>query len=75
MCQAGLVLVGAADIFANEDYLVIASGDDIDEINEPGDEEPAANGGDHVSVRTFGKEGLVRVTIWESAMPLVGEIV
>ncbi len=70
------MLVGAADIFANQPFLVIGSAgtpnlDDVDWA----DESAVWNNGEHLLVATFGNAGLVRVTVWESAMPLVGEIV
>jgi hypothetical protein len=70
------VLVGAADIFANHPFLVIGSGGtpDLEEVDWD-DESPAWTDGEHLLVGTFGRAGLVRVTIWESAMPLIGEVV
>jgi hypothetical protein len=70
------VLVGAADIFANHPFLVIGSAGtpDLEEVDWD-DESPAWTNGEHLLVGTFGRAGLVRVTIWESAMPLIGEVV
>ncbi|MGX6605505.1 hypothetical protein ACWKSP_25745 [Micromonosporaceae bacterium Da 78-11] len=70
------MLVGAADIFANHPFLVIgtAGAPDLDDIDWD-DEDPAWTDGKHLLVSTFGRAGLVRVTIWESAMPVVGDIV
>jgi hypothetical protein len=88
MCQADVpfvrpipepesaVLVGAAEIFANHPFVVIGPGGtpDLEEVDWD-DEAPAWTNGEHLLVSTFGRAGLVRVTIWESAMPLVGEVV
>lgn len=70
------MLVGAADIFANHPFLVIGSAGtpDLEEVDWD-DESPAWTNGEHLLIGTFGRAGLVRVTIWESAMPLIGEIV
>ena len=70
------MLVGAADIFANHPFLVIGSGGtpDLEEVDWD-DESPAWTNGEHLLIGTFGRAGLVRVTIWESAMPLIGEVV
>ena len=70
------MLVGAADIFANHPFLVIGSSGtpDLEEVDWD-DESPAWTNGEHLLIGTFGRAGLVRVTIWESAMPLIGEVV
>ena len=70
------MLVGAADIFANHPFLVIGSAGtpDLEEVDWD-DESPAWTNGEHLLIGTFGRAGLVRVTIWESAMPLIGEVV
>ena len=74
------MMVGAVHVFADKPYLVIGGEVPQDFIDDPegdGEDEDAAvfTGPGHVIVRSIGKAGLVRVTIWESAMPLVGEVV
>jgi hypothetical protein len=74
------MMVGAVDVFADKPYLLIG-GDVPDEFLEDpegdGEDDDAAifTGPGHVIIRTIGKAGLVRATVWESAMPLVGEVV
>ena len=70
------MLVGAADIFANHPFLVIGSAGtpDLEEVDWD-DESPAWTNGEHLLIGTFGRAGLVRVTIWESAMPMIGDVV
>jgi hypothetical protein len=74
------MMVGAVDVFTDKPYLVIGGDVPQEFIDDPegdGEDEDAAvfTGPGHVIVRSIGKAGLVRATVWESAMPLVGEIV
>jgi hypothetical protein len=68
------MMVGAVQVFAEKPFPVI--GDDVPEefADDPdgGTDADAAvfDGPGHVIVRSIGKAGLVRATVWESAMPL-----
>jgi hypothetical protein len=74
------MMVGAVHVFADKPYLVIGGDVPQEFIEDPegdGEDEDAAvfTGPGHVIVRSIGRAGLVRVTVWESAMPLVGKVV
>ena len=74
------MMVGAVQVFAEKPFLVIGADVPEEFVDDPeGDGTDAGvavfDGPGHVIVRSIGKAGLVRATVWESAMPLVGEIV
>jgi hypothetical protein len=74
------MMVGAVDVFADKPYLLIGADVPQDFLDDPegdGEDADAATftGPGHIIVRTIGRAGLVRATVWESAMPLVGEVV
>jgi len=74
------MMVGAVDVFADKPYLLIGSDVPQEFLDDPegdGDDADAAvfTGPGHIIVRSIGRAGLVRATVWESAMPLVGQIV
>jgi hypothetical protein len=74
------MMVGAVDVFADKPYLLIGSDVPQEFLDDPegdGDDADAAvfTGPGHIIVRSIGRSGLVRATVWESAMPLVGQIV
>ena len=74
------MMVGAVQVFAEKPFLVIGADVPEEFVDDPeGDGADADvavfDGPGHVIVRSVGKAGLVRATVWESAMPLVGEIV
>jgi hypothetical protein len=66
------MLVGAVDLYANHPRVLIGSADppELD-----WDDAPASSDGKHIAVRTRGQVRLTRVSIWDGAMPLIGEIV
>jgi hypothetical protein len=74
------MMVGAVDVFADKPYLLIGSDVPREFLDDPegdGEDADAAvfTGPGHIIVRSIGRAGLVRATVWESAMPLVGQIV
>jgi hypothetical protein len=74
------MMVGAVHVFADKPFLVIGGDVPQDFIDDPdgdGADKDAAvfTGPGHVIVRSIGKAGLVRATVWESAMPMIGEVV
>jgi hypothetical protein len=74
------MMVGAVHVFADKPFLVIGGEVPPEFIDDPegdGEDQDAAvfTGPGHVIVRSIGRVGLVRATVWESAMPLVGEVV
>jgi hypothetical protein len=74
------MMVGAVDVFADKPYLLIGNDVPQEFLDDPegdGADEDAAvfTGPGHIIVRSIGRAGLVRATVWESAMPLVGQIV
>lgn len=74
------MMVGAVDVFADKPYLLIGSDVPQEFLDDPegdGADADAAifTGPGHIIVRSIGRAGLVRATVWESAMPMVGEIV
>lgn len=74
------MMVGAVDVFADKPYLLIGSDVPQEFLDDPegsGEDADAAvfTGPGHIIVRSIGRAGLVRATVWESAMPLVGQIV
>jgi hypothetical protein len=74
------MMVGAVDVFADKPYLLIGSDVPQEFLDDPegdGEDADAATftGPGHIIVRTIGRAGLVRATVWEGAMPLVGEVV
>ncbi len=74
------MMVGGVHVFADKPYLVIGGDVPQDFVDDPegdGADEDAAvfTGPGHVIVRSIGRAGLVRVSVWESAMPMIGEVV
>ncbi|HEY0533459.1 MAG TPA: hypothetical protein VGD29_17860 [Actinoplanes sp.] len=74
------MMVGAVDVFADKPYLLIGSEVPQEFLDDPegdGEDADAAvfTGPGHIIVRSIGRAGLVRATVWESAMPLVGQVV
>ena len=74
------MMVGAVDVFADRPYLLIGGAVPQEFLDDPegdGEDADAAvfTGVGHIIVRSIGRAGLVRATVWESAMPLIGEVV
>jgi hypothetical protein len=74
------MMVGAVDVFADKPYLLIGNDVPQEFLDDPegdGADADAAvfTGPGHIIVRSIGRAGLVRATVWESAMPMVGQIV
>jgi hypothetical protein len=74
------MMVGAVHVFADKPYLVIGGDVPQEFIDDPsgdGADDDAAvfTGPGHVIVRSIGRAGLVRATVWESAMPLIGQVI
>jgi hypothetical protein len=74
------MMVGAVDVFADKPYLLIGTDVPQEFLDDPdgdGEDADAAvfTGPGHIIVRSIGRAGLVRATVWESAMPLVGAVV
>jgi hypothetical protein len=74
------MMVGAVNVFADKPYLLIGGAVPQEFLDDPegdGADADAAifTGQGHIIVRSIGRAGLVRAAVWESAMPLVGEIV
>jgi hypothetical protein len=74
------MMVGAVDVFTDKPYLLIGAAVPQEFLDDPegdGTDADAAifTGEGHIIVRSIGRAGLVRASVWESAMPLVGEIV
>jgi hypothetical protein len=74
------MMVGAVNVFADKPYLLIGGDVPQEFLDDPegdGEDADAAvfTGPGHIIVRSIGRAGLVRASVWESAMPLVGQIV
>jgi hypothetical protein len=74
------MMVGAVNVFADKPYLLIGSDVPQEFLDDPegdGEDADAAvfTGPGHIIVRSIGRAGLIRASVWESAMPLVGQIV
>ncbi|RPK48190.1 hypothetical protein EES39_10450 [Streptomyces sp. ADI92-24] len=64
------MLVGAVDFCTNHPVLLIGSTDppELDRDNAP-----ACSDGKHIVVQTHGQTALTRVSIWNRAMPVMGD--
>ncbi|MFF1837983.1 hypothetical protein ACFVXE_27795 [Streptomyces sp. NPDC058231] len=66
------MLVGAVDIYANHPVVLIGS---TDPPELDWDNSPACSDGKHIVVQTRGQSALTRVSIWNRAMPAIGDVV
>ncbi|MFB6776441.1 hypothetical protein ACFCX0_03195 [Streptomyces sp. NPDC056352] len=66
------MLIGSVDIYANHPVIFIGS---TDPLELDWDDGPACGDGKHIVVQTRGQTAPTRVSVWNGAMPIIGNIV